>query len=83
MNEPRRRTDYVLIAQWVSIIGALYVVLIKPSQWDETTKKVEQMEPKVAQIDVINQHVNDIDKKMDLAIELLQSQGAGGHDRRP
>ena len=46
-----RKSDYTLIVQIITIIGAVYVIFAKPAEWDRTKITVDGLCPQVASLD--------------------------------
>lgn len=43
-----RAKDLTLIVAVLTVAGALYAMTSKPAQWDQATRDIEELKPKVA-----------------------------------
>lgn len=69
MNSSLRKVDIGLILTVLTLGGMLYKMAGKPQKWDETTQRVDRMEPVVWQnknkVEVMDAHFNDMIRRLE------------------
>jgi hypothetical protein len=46
-----RKSDYALVVQIITIVGAAYVIFAKPAEWDRAKEDMIRLKPEVANIE--------------------------------